>query len=184
MNEEFKKDFYRLTGKGFTMSRFAFSFLTDHRIRFVYTYRKLQHVSNKRLFSKSILFIYHRLLKTKYGLEINPAVEIGPGLQISHPYNITINNGAKLGKNRESSKGLEIGQENRGKRLGTPTIGNRVYFGINSTVVGKITVGDDVLIAPNAYVNCDVPSHSIVIGNPCKISHRENATEDYVNFLV
>lgn len=38
-----------------------------------------------------------------------------------------------------------------------------------------------MLIAPNSYVNCDVPSHSIVYGNPCIIKHRDNATEGYVN---
>lgn len=32
----------------------------------------------------------------------------------------------------------------------------------------------------NVYVNCDIPDHSIVIGNPCIIKHRENATEGYV----
>ena len=68
--------------------------------------------------------------------------------------------------------------------MGAPIIGNQVYLGINSTVVGKVKIGDDVLIAPNAYVNCDVPSHSIVIGNPCKIIYRDNATEGYAGFLV
>lgn len=184
MNKIFEKDYYRMTGKEITTRRFIFSYLTEHRVRFVYTYRKLRYISSKRLLSKTIWFIYHRHLKTKYGLEINPDVEIGPGLQISHPYNITINNGAQLGKNVNLSKGVSIGRENRGKRKGAPTIGNQVYIGINATIVGKITIGDDVLVAPNSYVNCDVPSHSIVIGNPCKIIHRDNATEGYVYFLV
>ena len=51
-------------------------------------------------------------------------------------------------------------------------------------VVGRIHIGDDVLIAPNSFVNCDVPSHSIVVGNPCRIIPRENATEGYVTFPV
>ncbi len=184
MKEIFKKDYYRLTGKEYKLCRFIFSYITEHRIRFIYTYRKLQCISNKRIIAKLLLLFYHRSLKVRYGLEINPSVEIGPGIQMSHPYNITINNGAKLGNNINLSKGVSIGQENRGKRQGVPIIGDRVYLGINSTVVGKITIGDDVLIAPNSYVNCDVPSHSIVIGNPCKIIHRDNATEGYVNFLV
>ena len=66
-------------------------------------------------------------------------------------------------------------------RKGTPTIGNKVWIGINSTIVGKITIGDDVLIAPNSYVNRDIPSHSIVFGNPCIVKYRENATENYIN---
>lgn len=45
-------------------------------------------------------------------------------------------------------------------------------------------IGDDVLIAPNAYVNFDVPSHSVVVGNPGKIISRENATEGYITYKV
>lgn len=71
-----------------------------------------------------------------------------------------------------------------GGRQGAPVIGNEVWIGINAAIVGKVTIGDDVLIAPNSYVNCDVPSHSIVFGNPCIIKHRENATEGYINRRV
>ena len=71
-----------------------------------------------------------------------------------------------------------------GGRRGTPVIGNEVWIGINAAIVGSTTIGDDVLIAPNSYVNCDVPSHSIVFGNPCIIKHRENATEGYINRRV
>lgn len=45
-------------------------------------------------------------------------------------------------------KGVTIGQENRGKRKGTPVIGDEVWIGINATIVGKISIGSDVLIAP------------------------------------
>ncbi len=76
---------------------------------------------------------------------------------------------------------MTIGQENRGKRKGAPIIGNSVWIGVNATIVGHITIGDDVLIAPNSYVNCDVPSHSVVFGNPCIVKSKENATEGYVN---
>lgn len=78
-------------------------------------------------------------------------------------------------------KGVTIGQENRGKRKGTPKIGDEVWIGVNATIVGNINIGNDVLIAPNSYVNCDVPSHSVVLGNPCIIKHVENATEGYIN---
>jgi serine O-acetyltransferase len=71
-----------------------------------------------------------------------------------------------------------------GGRQGAPVIGNEVWIGINAAIVGKVTIGDDVLIAPNSYVNCDVPSHSIVFGNPCIIKHRENVTEGYINRRV
>lgn len=59
--------------------------------------------------------------------------------------------------------------------------GNKVWIGVNSTIVGNIKIGDNVLIAPNSFVNCNVPSNSIVIGNPCFIKHNDKATEGYIN---
>lgn len=102
------------------------------------------------------------------------------GLYIGHPYGITVNSRAVLGMNVNLHKGVTIGQENRGRRKGCPTLGNYVSVGINSSIVGKVTIGDDVLIAPNTYINCDVPSHSIVLGSPCRIIPREGATENYI----
>ena len=47
-------------------------------------------------------------------------------------------------------------------------------------VCGKVVIGDDVLIAANAFVNFDVPSNSVVIGNPGIIHKKENASVDYL----
>lgn len=108
-------------------------------------------------------------------------LKVGKGLYLGHAYNITINPNAGIGEWCNIHKGVTIGQQNRGKLKGAPKIGDMVWIGVNATIVGKIEIGDDVLIAPNAYVNCDVPSHSIVIGNPCVIHHRDKATEGYIN---
>lgn len=105
------------------------------------------------------------------------------GLYIGHPYCITVNPQSIIGENCNIHKGVTIGQENRGTRKGVPIIGNRVWIGVNATVIGKITIGNDVLIAPNSYVNFDVPPHSIVMGNPGNVIFRENATEGYINNL-
>ena len=148
-------------------------------LNFLKFYRKA-HFSHVYL-----LGVYYRWrlkrYRDKYGLEISYRTKIGKGLYIGHPYNITINPNAVIGDNCNIHKGVVIGQENRGKREGTPIIGNKVWIGINSAIVGKIIIGDDVLIAPNSYVNCDIPSHSVVYGNPCIIKHRVNATEGYIN---
>lgn len=105
----------------------------------------------------------------KYGLEIAPATSIGEGLYLGHAFGITVNPNAVIGRNCNMHKGVTIGRENRGKRKGAPVLGDCVWLGVNSTIVGGVRLGNDVLVAPNTYVNCDVPSHSIVIGHPCKI---------------
>lgn len=118
--------------------------------------------------------------KTGMGLSCN--LKIGKGLIIGHSGRIVINGGATFGDNIVLTHGVTIGRDIRGKRKGAPQIGNQVCIRTNSTVTGNITIGDDVLIAPNTFVNFDVPSHSIVIGNPASIHHRDNATEGHIGY--
>ena len=145
---------------------------------FHFLHRKAQ--TRRNIFSRFIFKALFRLHSRKHGIEIPTCCKIGKGLYLGHVYNITINGDSVIGEKCHIHKGVTIGLEARGKRKGTPTIGNKVCIGINSAIVGKITIGDDVMIAPNSYINCDVPSHSVVFGNPCIIKHRENATEGYI----
>lgn len=147
--------------------------------KFWYYFRKYQGTSNRLL--KIFYKILYRILAQRNHIEIPLTTEIGGGLYIGHPFCITINPRTVIGNNCNIHKGVTIGQENRGLRKGTPVIGNCVWIGVQATIVGKITVGDDVLIAPNTYVNCDIPDHSVVFGNPCIIKPVENATENYIN---
>ncbi len=66
-----------------------------------------------------------------------------------------------------------------------PIIGDNCYLGANSIVVGGVKIGNDVLVAPEAFVNFDVPSNSIVIGNPGKIILRDSSpTQKYIVYPV
>ena len=62
-------------------------------------------------------------------------------------------------------------------------IGKNVFINFDCVFLdlGGITIEDNVLIAPNAYVNFNVPDHSIVVGNPATFSFNENATLGYIN---
>ncbi len=152
------------------------------QIKYLYYLRMVQ-TSKKGLKRK---YYHYKLLKLsqKTGIQIPADTQIGEGLYLGHCGSIIINSKAKIGKNCNIATGVTIGQTNRGKNKGYPTIGNDVWIGTNAVIVGNVTIGDDVLIAPLAYVNFDVPSHSIVIGNPGKIIHRDNATEAYINNRV
>lgn len=135
-------------------------------------------------FTRIIYKSFFRIFRDWRHIELSADTRIGEGLYIGHAYSITINSRSIIGKNCNIHKGVLIGQENRGMRKGTPVIGDNVWIGINSAIVGAVHIGNDVLIAPNSYVNCDVPNHSVVIGNPCVIKHRDNATEGYINRTV
>jgi len=120
----------------------------------------------------------------KYGFQISSKTNIGEGLFIGHFGTVIVSINAIIGKNCNLSPGVTIGRDHRGKRKGSPEIGNKVWIGTNSILVGKIKIGDNVLIAPNSFVNFDVPSNSIVLGNPGKIIERENPVDGYINNTV
>jgi len=152
---------------------------------FRYTY-----ILRKASFSKkkSISGLFYRLLlrmhSLKYGFQINPSTKIGKGLYIGHRGTIIVNSLSVIGACCNLSPGVTIGQTNRGSKKGVPVLGDRVWVGTNAVIVGGIKIGDNVLIAPNAYVNIDIPSNSIVIGNPAQIIFKENATENYIDNCI
>ena len=89
-----------------------------------------------------------------------------------------------IGKIFNIAQGVLIGNS-EGKNAGTPVIGDNVYCGANSLIFWGVHIGNDVLIAPGAFVNFDVPDNSIVIGNPGKIIPRDTSpTKKYIIYPV
>lgn len=177
MNRVFEKDLYRYYGnKGENKLKKLFRPL---EIKYIYYLRKCQCTENK------LIKIYYKLklrkISQKTLIQIYPETKIGDGFYIGHFGRIIINPNVILGNNINIATGVVIGQENRGKRKGTPIIGNECWIGSNAVIVGNIKIGNDVLIALLSYVNFDVPDHSIVIGNPAKIISKEEATKEYIN---
>jgi serine O-acetyltransferase len=183
LNELIAADLYRYRGR---VSNFPLLHaLFNATPGFKYTY-VLRHAANTP--SRSLTGMFWRLLlrhySYRYGFQIEVETKIGKGLYVGHFGTIVVNGKVEIGENCNLNHSITIGQANRGKKKGAPILGNRVWIGTGPVIVGKITIGDDVLIAPNSYVNADVPSHSIVIGNPAKIISRENATQDYVAYTA
>lgn len=50
-----------------------------------------------------------------------------------------------------------------------PTIGNDVYISAGARIIGKIHVGNNVIIGANAVVNKDVEDNCIVAGVPARV---------------
>ena len=177
MNEQIKSDLYRYVPKPYSLITLLNGFRSQG-FRFMFFYRLKQQVSkNNPLWLVYKLFIRHYMLK--YGFQIGG--KIGYGFYIGHFGTIVVNPKATIGDNCNIAHNVTIGVTNRGQKAGVPSIGNEVWIGTGSVIVGKITIGNNVLIAPGAYVNFDVPDNSIVMGNPGKISSSEFATSGYIN---
>lgn len=185
MNKRLKKiieeDIYRYySGYKIPLNKRIFK---DIELEYIIKYRKVNYYG-KRNPKYWINYFFMKKMQYKYAIQIPSSVKIGKGFYIGHLGRIIINPDVIIGSNVNISTGIVIGQENRGKRKGVPKIGNKVWIGANAVIVGKINIGDNVLIAPNAYVNFDVPENSIVIGNPAKIIHKQNACEYYIQNIV
>ncbi|SDE61292.1 serine O-acetyltransferase [Riemerella columbipharyngis] len=182
MSSIIQKDFYRATGRWLSSMQILAKCFSPN-LHYIYCFRKAQKYRNTPvlgIFWKLVLRHY----QIKYGFQIYPETQIGEGLYLGHWGVVVINPETVIGKNCNIAQGVTIGQQNRGKRQGVPTIGDNVWIGANAVVVGNIKIGDNVLIAPNAYVNIDIPSDSVVVGNPAQIMPKENATEGYINNKV
>ena len=180
MKNCFSKDLYRYYGeKGESL---VYRMVRPPELSYIALFRKAQSAR----FAPLRAFYTLRLKKMSYRTQIQiPArTQIGEGFYIGHSGRVIIHPDAKLGKNINVGTGVTIGQENRGKREGAPTLVGDCWIGTNAVVVGNITVGEDVLIAPLSFVNFDVPPHSVVVGNPARIIPKERATEGYIDNRV
>ena len=121
--------------------------------------------------------IYKKLFEIstkKKGIEFSVDNEIGYGFYVGHPYGITINAKAIIGNNVNFHKGVTIGQENRGKRKGTPCIGNNVWIGANATVLKGSMIQDNSIVGTSAVIAKIFSEKNIVIaGNSGKVVKRD-----------
>ncbi len=176
MNKTFRKDIYRYYGK--EGENILHRLMRPPEIKYISLFRKANGCTFKPL---KLFYTWRlKLMSYKTGIQIPARTSIGEGFYIGHHGRVIIHPDAKLGKNMNIATGVTIGRENRGNRIGVPTFEGNCWIGTNAVVVGNVTIGEDVLIAPLAYVNFDVPSHSVVVGNPGRIIPKENATKDYI----
>ena len=131
----------------------------------------------RRLYEKGGLINRYRSrrmenkLRIRYGLILPCSAKIGKNFQIRHPEGIAIGRTAEIGDNCKvypyfiAMAALKGDEERVAKHIRRhPKIGNDCVLGSKATVIGPITIGDDVTIGACAIVTKDVPSHSVVKG--------------------
>lgn len=108
-------------------------------------------------------------LGARLGLQIY-AGTCGRGLKIWHYGAILISGDARLGEDCVLHGHVCIGNDGAGTQA--PVLGSRVDIGYGASLLGGITIADDVRIGAGAVVNRSCPQPGAVLaGVPAKILH-------------
>jgi serine O-acetyltransferase len=175
-------DYYRLTGSlgGF---KILAEVIAGDSFKYLFWLRVCRYAQEHPAL-KYLLNPFTCLLLRKYGfrfgIAISPSTEIGSGFYIGHYGSIVVNPQSRIGKNCNISHDVTIGQANRGRNKGSPTIGDNVYIGPGARIVGAVKVGNNVAIGANCVVTKDVPDNAVVVGIPGKVISYDGAL-GYVN---
>jgi maltose O-acetyltransferase len=127
--------------------------------------------------------LYLRVHKVKHGDKL----WIGRGLRLNYPGNLILGERCAIGAFSKianhalitigddflSAPGLTIDSGTHDPLTMKPgkepiKIGNRVWCGVNVTILSGVTIGDDVVLGAGAVVCDDIPSGSIAVGVPAR----------------
>ena len=79
---------------------------------------------------------------------------------------------------------LDAEQRNEGLEVALPiTVGNNVWIGAGTIVLGGVTIGDNTVIGAGSVVTKDIPSGVIAVGVPCRVL-REITEEDKYKYPI
>jgi serine O-acetyltransferase len=99
-------------------------------------------------------------------IDIHPDADIGPGLIIPHGGPLRVHGDTKIGADCALHHMCTIGA---GPAPGGATVGDHVFIGCHSTIIGAVIVGDGAMIAANSLVISNVPAGFTAIGVPAKM---------------
>lgn len=116
----------------------------------------------------SFCYIRFRHLQEQCGIELNQRTEIGYGLRLPHKGGIIIHPGVKIGNNCEIMQGVTIGNNIMKSRDDVAVIGDEVLLCAGAKIIGKVKIGNTVIVGANAVVTHDVEDHIIVGGVPAR----------------
>ena len=130
-------------------------------------YRKSHELwlKGKKKEAKAINFRVHR----DTGCDIHPAAEIGKRFFVDHATGVVIGETSVIGDDVLIYQGVTLGGVSTAKGKRHPTLGSHIVVGCNASILGNITIGDNVRIGAGSVVLKDVPSDCTVVGVPGRI---------------
>lgn len=107
----------------------------------------------------------------RFANDISPYADIGPGLFLPHPVDVTIGGGISIGKNATIYNGVTIvgiGVEH------LPRLGDNVTVYTGAKIIKPVQIGDNSVIGALSLCNKDVPPNSTMYGIPPNVTIKPN----------
>ena len=169
-----------------TLANFVRHYVFSPGFRYTIWMRACGYFKVKRLLRLTVypfakLHLLH--LRYKFGFVIPEYTAVGPGLFLNRFGGVYINGDSIIGCNVNISPGTVLGQSNRGSKMGSPIIGDRVFLGQGCKVVGRVFVGDEAVVGTGSVVTRDVPDRGVAMGMPAKVQSTDGS-DGYVNRLA
>jgi serine acetyltransferase len=124
-----------------------------------------------RILRAPFSFVYKflfRYIRNHYGIELPYTVRLGRRVVIEHQHGIVIHGYAVIGDDCIIRHGVTIGNRHMDRPRDAPKLGSRVNIGVGATLLGAITIGDDVNVGANSVVLSSVSSNQTVAGMPAR----------------
>ncbi|WP_218651589.1 serine O-acetyltransferase [Pseudoalteromonas sp. Scap03] len=103
-----------------------------------------------------------------YNSKLPASADIGKGsFLVVKGIGVVIIDNARIGERCRIGIGCKVVGKGPYKRV--PSIGDDVFLGPGSVIVGPVIIGNKVIVAPNSVVTKSVPNGCIVGGVPAKI---------------
>ncbi len=109
------------------------------------------------------------------GVQIQPQTVIGPGLSILHFGGVVITRECRIG--RDCLLYHNVSLVTMKNRQG-PTIGDSFYAGLGTTIIGDLTIEDNVTCGAGCVITRSVPKDAVVAGVPAKILRFRRSDEN------
>jgi len=136
-------------------------------------FHRFAHAIWRRGFTVPARFVSH-VARFLTGIEIHPAAKLGPGLFIDHGMGVVIGETAEVGENVTLLQGVTLGGTSLtpGEKR-HPTLGNNVVVGAGAKIIGGFKIGDGSRIGAGSVVVREVPTNSVVVGVPGRVTYRD-----------
>ena len=113
---------------------------------------------------------------SKTGADIHPGATIGDYFFIDHATGVVIGETTIIGDHCMLYQGVTLGGVSTSKGKRHPTLGDHVVCGANASVLGNITIGNNVRVGAGSVVLKDVPDDCTVVGIPGRVVKKKGVS--------